>query len=103
MSEVQAIEDKILAEMIDRPSDYKKTSGGIYLADKDGESSGIRPRWFKIYAVGPDVSFVQPGQYVYVEHGRWSAGMDADSELKLYLLDNQKLLMVSDEEPDLSH
>lgn len=103
MSTVEAIGDRILAEMIDKPSNYKQTKSGIFIADKDGDASGVRPRWFKIHSVGPDVNFeINPGQYVYVEHGRWSNGMKVNDDLKLYLLDNKDLWLVSDEEPDLT-
>lgn len=102
MSKVQAIGDKILAEMIDKPENFKQTRSGIYIAEKDGTTSAIRNRWFKIHAVGPDVDFVSEDQYVLVEHGRWSAGMKVSDDLKLYLLDNKDCLAVSDEEPDLT-
>lgn len=102
MSKVQAIGDKILAEMIDKPENLKKTKSGIFISEKDGTADAIKPRWFKIHAVGPEVDFVTEGQYVFVEHGRWSAGMKVDDETKLYLLDNKDLWLVSDEEPDLT-
>lgn len=101
MSKVEAIGDKILAEMIDRPENFKQRKSGIIIAEKDGTTAAIRNRWFKIYAVGPEVDFVKEGEYVLVEHGRWSNGMKVNDDLKLYLLDNKDCLAVSDEEPDL--
>lgn len=103
MSKVEAIGDKILAEMIDRPQDFKQRKSGIIIAEKDGTTAAIRNRWFKIHAVGPDVEFeINEGQYVLVEHGRWSNGMKVSDDLKLYLLDNKDCLAVSDEQPDLT-
>ena len=102
MSKVEAIGDKILAEMIDKPADYKQTKSGIFIQEKDGTANAIRNRWFKIYAVGPEIDFVKEGEYVLVEHGRWSVGMKVNDDLKLYLLDNKDCLAVSDEEPDLT-
>lgn len=103
MSQVQAIGDKILAEMIDRPENFKQRKSGIIIQEKDGTANAIRNRWFKIHAVGPDVNFeINPGEYVLVEHGRWSNGMKVSNDLKLYLLDNKDCLAVSDEEPDLA-
>lgn len=102
MSQVTAFGGKILAEMIDRPQDYKKTKSGIFIQDKDGTSSGVRPRWFRIYDVGPDIDWAQKGQYVYVEHGRWTTGVNLDEETKVYMLDNKDCLLISDEEPDLT-
>ena len=102
MSSLVAMDGMVLARMIDTPENLKKTRSGIFISEKDGTADAIRPRWFKIYAVGSDITDVSPEQYVYVEHGRWSAGMKVDDDLKLYLLDNKDMLLVSDEEPDLT-
>jgi len=103
MNTVEAIGERILAEMIDTPENYKQTKSGILISDKDGTADAIRNRWFKVHSVGPDVEFdIRPEQYVYVEHGRWSNGMKVSDDLKLYLLDNKDCLAVSDEEPDLT-
>lgn len=99
---VKALPNKILAEMIDSPDGYKKTKSGLFLSDKDGTTEAIRPRWFKLYSVGSDIDWVKPGQYVLVEHGRWTNGIKVDEELRIYMLDNKDLLLVSDEEPDLT-
>lgn len=96
---VKAFGNRVLAEMIDSPENFKRTKSGLYISDKDGSADAIRPRWFKVYSVGEEVNEVAPGQYVYVEHGRWSKGMKVDDDLKLYLLDNKDMLMVSDENP----
>lgn len=95
---VRAFGDRVLATMIDKPDGYKKTHGGILLNDKDGDVSGIRPRWFKISSIGEKVDFVNEGQYVLVAHGRWSKGIDVDGE-KLYLLDNEEILGTSETNP----
>lgn len=98
MTKVRAFGNRVLATMIDRPDGYKKTSGGILLNDKDGDVTGIRPRWFQIASVGEQVDFVTEGEYVLVAHGRWSQGMEHDG-VKLYLLDNDEILGTSDTNP----
>ncbi len=101
---VRALKEKILAEMIDRPGELKRTKGGIIIADKDADPSGIKPRWFKVYDVGEGIDWLTKDQYVYVDHGRWSNGMQVDEDLRLYLLDNKDCLVVTDDNPmkDLS-
>ena len=84
--------------MIDRPDGFKKTKSGLLLNDKDGDVSGIRPRWFKIASVGEQVDFVAEGDYALVAHGRWSQGVEVDGE-KIYLLDNDEILGTSDINP----
>ena len=99
MTKVKAMRKKILAEMIDNPGEETTTAGGIILISKDGTESAVRPRWFKIYSVGDDIDWIKEGQYVLVDHGRWSNGMKVTEDLRIYLLDNKDCLMVSDENP----
>jgi co-chaperonin GroES (HSP10) len=80
----------------------RKLASGVILLGDDGKTDGIRPRWAKVYAVGPDQTEVNVGQWVLVEHGRWSRGVLVEideQELTLRRADPQCLLMVSDEEP----
>ena len=99
MTQIKAMRDKVLAEMIDKPSGFKKTKSGIFINDKDSTTDAIRPRWFKVYSVGEGVDWIKEGQYVWVSHGRWSNGVKINDDLKLYLLDNEECLMVSDDNP----
>jgi co-chaperonin GroES (HSP10) len=76
------------------------TSGGIFIPGDDGKVQGIRPRWGKVYAVGPEQSDVAVGQYIMVSHGRWSRGIRVDhngAELTIRKIDPNDILLVSDE------
>ena len=99
--EINAIGDKVLAWMIDAPDgEFKKaTKSGILIAEKDMSEAAIRPRWFKVHAVGPKMKFVSVDDYVLVAHGRWSNGIKLTDGKKIYQLDNDELLVVSDENP----
>ena len=99
MAELTALRGKVLAEMIDKPDGLRKTKGGIILKDADNDTSGIRPRWFKVYSVGEDIDWVSENQYLLVDHGRWSNGVKLTEDKKIYLLDNKDCLMISDENP----
>lgn len=77
-------------------------SSGIIMLGDDGKTDGIRPRWCKVYAVGPDQKEVTPGQWVLVEHGRWTRGVEVEiegEEFTLRRVDGSAMMMVSDEEP----
>lgn len=102
MKKIKAFGDRILATMAETPSGYKKSKSGLLIADKDMDASGIKNRWFEVYAVGEEIDWCKPGQYLLVAHGRWSNGIKAfeGSDNKLYLLDNKECLMVSDDRPD---
>lgn len=76
------------------------SNGGIVLLNDDMKSSGIRPRWAKVYAIGPEQKDVQVGQYILITHGRWTRGIkieDAEGEKTIRKVDNNDILMVSDE------
>lgn len=104
---VKAIGDNVLASMVKVTGTHRVLASGILLADKDMTESGIRPRWFKVESVGPNVTFVDVGQFVYVEHGRWSNQMKiqqgtGSESTSVWLLDNEKCLLVSDSDPAIN-
>ena len=76
--------------------------GNIILPSDDGKSSGIRPRWAEVYAVGPEQTIIKPGDFVLVEHGRWTRGIEVEDEDGKHVLrrvDPNGLMMVSDHLP----
>jgi co-chaperonin GroES (HSP10) len=79
------------------------TTTGIVLLSDNGKSSGIRPRWGQVYAVGPEQTDVQIGEWVCVAHGRWTRGIDVEDETGKHTLrriDPKDILLSSDEQPD---
>ena len=76
------------------------TRSGIILPDDDMKGAGIRPRWAKVYAVGPDVTDVKVNDYILVAHGRWSRGQaieDETGEKTIRKVDPNDILLISDE------
>ena len=79
------------------------TTTGIVLLNDNGKSSGIRPRWGQVYAVGPEQKDVRVGEWVCVAHGRWTRGIDVEDETgkhSLRRVDPKDILMSADEQPD---
>lgn len=77
-------------------------SSGIILHNDNGTTAGIRPRWGRVYAVGPDQRDVTVGQWVCVAHGRWTRGLDiedAEGSKTIRRIDPNDILLISDEEP----
>lgn len=104
MRQITPIHDKILGRMLETFGVNRTTQGGVILTETDMNAEGaIRPRWFEITQVGPEQDEFTPGQFVLVSHGRWSRGIDMvgsqREEDKLFLIDGDELLMVSDENP----
>jgi Chaperonin 10 Kd subunit len=80
----------------------RKLSSGIYLLNDDGRSEGIRPRWAKVYRVGPEQLDVKEGQWVFVEHGRWTRGLKVEidgTEFTVRRIDPAAIIGVQDDEP----
>ena len=75
----------------------------ILLLNDNGKSTGIRPRWGQVYAVGPDQHDVRVGEWVCVAHGRWTRGIDIEDENGKHTLrrvDPKDILLSADELPD---
>ena len=80
----------------------RKLSSGVLLINDDGHTSGIRPRWAQVYAVGQDQTDVKTGEWVFVEHGRWTRGIEVGVQgeaMTLRRVDPKNIIFVSDEPP----
>jgi co-chaperonin GroES (HSP10) len=80
--------------------DQRTSLGGIVLLSDNGKLEGVHPRWGRVYAVGPDQKDVQVGQWICVKHGRWTRGLeieDATGEKTIRRIDNEDILLVSDD------
>jgi co-chaperonin GroES (HSP10) len=60
-------------------------SSGIIMLGDDTKTDGIRPRWAKVYAVGPDQKDVVVGQWILVEHGRWTRGIEVEIDKTFFI------------------
>jgi co-chaperonin GroES (HSP10) len=81
----------------------RQLASGVILLGDDGKTDGIRPRWAKVYAVGPEQSDVSVGQWVLVEHGRWSRGLKIvkdGEEIVIRRADPQAIIFVSNDRPE---
>jgi co-chaperonin GroES (HSP10) len=74
--------------------------GGIIMIDDDMKSAGIRPRWARVYAVGPkSKEDIKVGDYVMIAHGRWSRGQtieDSEGEKTIRKVDPNDILLISE-------
>lgn len=79
------------------------TSSGIVIKSDDGKVHGIKPRWGKVYLVGPDQTDVKVGQWILIEHGRWSRKMkinDGEGVKEIQKVDVDCILATADERPN---
>lgn len=76
------------------------TRGGIILPDDNFKDVGIRPRWGRVYAVGPQVTDVEVGEWVLVEHGRWTLRIKLefpDNTVDIWRIDPAAILLVAED------
>ena len=100
VSKLQALSDSVLVE--DMTFDERLSNGGIVLLNDNGKSSGIRPRWGRVYAVGPKQQDVRVGEWILVAHGRWTRGLDIEDDAgkrTIRKIDPKDILMSADERP----
>ena len=99
--QLQALNDSVIVG--DMVFDERITTGGIVLLNDNGKSLGIRPRWGRVYAVGPEQQDVKVGEWVCIAHGRWTRGIDIEDESgkqTLRRVDPKDILIQSDEQPN---
>lgn len=97
--QIKALHDHVIvSEMI---FDQRITQSGLILMNDNGTTLGIRPRWGRVYAVGPNQKDVRVGQWVCVAHGRWTRGLDIEDEsgkTTIRRIDPADILLISDSE-----
>ena len=95
--QIKALHDHVIvSEMV---FDQRITQSGLILLNDNGTTLGIRPRWGRVYAVGPQQQDVHVGQWVCVAHGRWTRGLDIEDESgkrTIRRIDPADILLISD-------
>ena len=81
----------------------QRTASGIFIPKDDGKSSGIHPRWGRVWAIGADQKDVKIGDWICVEHGRWTRTVEYENDdgsiTELRMVDNDAILISADEKP----
>jgi hypothetical protein len=97
--ELKALHDNII--VTDMNFETRITQTGLILPNDNGTGSGIRPRWGRVYAIGPEQKDVNVGQWVCVAHGRWTRGLDINDgtgKRQIRRIDPKDILLISDSE-----
>lgn len=100
---VKALRDKVLVVDLERG---ERKVGSFYLPDDNGKSSGVRPRWARVYSIGKDIKDIKVGQWILIAHGRWTRTVkikNGDTEVQLWGVDwPDSVMCVCDEDPESS-
>lgn len=98
---VRAIRNHVIVE--DMEFGEQRTQGGIIIIDDDGKQHGIKPRWAKVHAVGPEQENIKSGDWILIEHGRWTRGFNFERDdgtiFTLRRVDTDAIIMTSDQKP----
>lgn len=100
IKQLRALNDSIIVEEMEFTG--RTLSSGIILHNDNGTTAGIRPRWGRVYAIGPNQDYVRVGQWICVAHGRWTRGLDIEDDSgskTIRRVDPDDILLVSDEKP----
>jgi co-chaperonin GroES (HSP10) len=101
---ITPLRDNIL--VVDMDFQEQKTASGIIIQSDDGKGHGVKPRWAKVWAVGPEQKEVSIGEWVYVEHGRWTRGITVDDpsreghEVVIRMVEPKAIMLQSEDKPE---
>jgi co-chaperonin GroES (HSP10) len=79
------------------------TASGIVIQSDDGKSHGVKPRWARVWAIGPEQVEVKLGEWIYIEHGRWTRGIKVEEngeDIVIRRVDTDAILLQADEKPN---
>jgi len=98
---LKPIKDNIL--ITDMNFEEQRTASGIVVLSDDGKSEGIKPRWGRVWAIGPEQHDVEIGDWILIEHGRWTRSVQIEREdgeiIKIRRVDTNCIIMTSKEAP----
>jgi co-chaperonin GroES (HSP10) len=101
-SKIKPVQKHILVR--DMNFDEQYTASGIYIPSDNGKSEGVKPRWGKVFAVGPEQTDFKIGEWVLIEHGRWTRGLtvedDDGTEFTIWRVEEKSIMLRADQKPE---
>ncbi len=98
---IRALHDDVIVKDMDFGEQI--TAAGIVIQSDDAKVHGIKPRWAQVYKVGPEQTDVEPGQWILIEHGRWTRKIkidDGEGPKEIQKVEVKSILAVADEKPN---
>lgn len=97
---IRAIHNDVIVTDMDMGDQV--TASGIVVQSDDGKAHGVKPRWGKVYKVGPEQKDVREGEWILVEHGRWTRKVkidDGEGVKEIQKVEVKSILASSDQRP----
>lgn len=85
----------------DMDTEDEKVVRGIIIPNENKKDRGIHPRKARVQKVGPDQVDVQIGDFILVEHGRWTRGVKLGDGKVYRKVDPKGILGIIDEETEI--
>jgi hypothetical protein len=98
---VRAIRDDVLVSDMDMGEQI--TAAGIVIKSDDGKSHGVKPRWARVYKVGPKQLTIKEGQWILIEHGRWTRKIkidDGSGTKEIQKVEIKSIIATADQKPN---
>lgn len=98
---IRALHDDVIVKDMDFGE--MVTAGGIVIQSDNAKVHGIKPRWGQVYKVGPEQTDVKEGQWILIEHGRWTRKIkidDGEGPKEIQKVEVKSILAVADEKPN---
>jgi co-chaperonin GroES (HSP10) len=98
---IRALHDDVIVKDMDFGE--MVTAGGIVIQSDNAKVHGIKPRWGQVYKVGPKQTDVKEGQWILIEHGRWTRKIkidDGEGPKEIQKVEVKSILAVADEKPN---
>jgi co-chaperonin GroES (HSP10) len=98
---LKPLKDKVFVTDIN--FDEEVTTAGIVLKSDNGKGEGVKPRWGRVWAIGPEQKDLRVGEWILMEHARWTREFQHEAEdgtiTKLHMADLNAIMLVADEKP----
>jgi hypothetical protein len=98
---VRAIKDHVIVKNMD--FGQMVSTGGIVIQSDNAKLHGVKPRWAEIYKVGPEQQDYTVGQWILIEHGRWTRKFlidDGEDEKEIQRVYISAILDTADNRPN---
>lgn len=99
---ITPLRDNVL--VCDMNFEEQVTKSGIIIQSDDGKVEGVKPRWGRVWAIGPKQTDVKVGEWILIEHGRWTRGIKVEDEngkeITIRWAETKAIMMVTDEKPN---
>lgn len=79
------------------------TATGIVVLSDDAKAHGVKPRWARVYKIGPEQKHIRENEWILIEHGRWTRKIaidDGESVKQVQKVELKSILATADDRPN---